>query len=336
MSCWCFCRRNHWGTSGITSTWAGQTTGYPTTPGVFSGSWRKSTARKVPFQTLDLLSFTAGTKQLETVCCHVAVKKLQERFSLFLQCGHWGALPQTAKMLVKKWQQYNYKILIIVTSCCEITIILYFTVWDLLLNLWNVFTVWNCSAGIGRTGTIIVIDILIDVINRQGETHTHLRVSSTYILMCVFLVVVLVFIRICVPGLDCDIDIPKTIQRVREQRSGMVQTEAQYKFIYMAVQQYIDTAQKRLEEEQVLTSPQKIHQVTSVLCTSLSVAANKSVQQTKGNWGTIISLINSCFFVSLCRGISWKRGNIPTLNILRWPTPDPKPTWHHPAPLPCK
>lgn len=138
-----------------------------------------------------------------------------------------------------------------------------------------------CSAGIGRTGTIIVIDILIDVINRQGEMHkpenTHCHDSSTNNLMCVFLVLML--ICICVPGLDCDIDIPKTIQRVREQRSGMVQTEAQYKFIYMAVQQYIDTAQKRLEEEQVATNTQKTHQRPSVLCTRLTVAANKSVKQ---------------------------------------------------------
>lgn len=41
------------------------------------------------------------------------------------------------------------------------------------------------------------------------------------------------------PGFECDIDIPKYIQMVREQRSGLVQTEAQYKFIYLAVSEYI-------------------------------------------------------------------------------------------------
>ncbi|XP_052509832.1 tyrosine-protein phosphatase non-receptor type 11-like isoform X3 [Budorcas taxicolor] len=74
----------------------------------------------------------------------------------------------------------------------------------------------HCSAGIGRTGTIIVIDILVDVIRRQG--------------------------------LDCDIDVPKTIQLVRRQRSGMVQTEAQYKFVYLALQRYIQGEQLRLRK----------------------------------------------------------------------------------------
>ncbi|XP_062848645.1 tyrosine-protein phosphatase non-receptor type 6 [Trichomycterus rosablanca] len=66
----------------------------------------------------------------------------------------------------------------------------------------------HCSAGIGRTGTIIVIDMLIETINTKG--------------------------------VDCDIDIQKCIQMVRDQRSGMVQTEAQYRFIYLAVKAYID------------------------------------------------------------------------------------------------
>merc|ERR1719245_1493846 len=76
----------------------------------------------------------------------------------------------------------------------------------------------HCSAGIGRTGTFIVIDMIIDQIKRQG--------------------------------LDCDIDIQRTIQMVRSQRSGMVQTEAQYKFVYLAVQHHIDTLKQRLLAKQ--------------------------------------------------------------------------------------
>ncbi|UXI15577.1 hypothetical protein NH340_JMT01520 [Sarcoptes scabiei] len=75
----------------------------------------------------------------------------------------------------------------------------------------------HCSAGIGRTGTFIVIDILIDLINQHG--------------------------------LDCEIDIQRTIQIIRTKRSGMVQTEAQYKFVYLAVQHYVNTLQQRIQAE---------------------------------------------------------------------------------------
>jgi len=77
----------------------------------------------------------------------------------------------------------------------------------------------HCSAGIGRTGTFIVIDMILDQIDREG--------------------------------VDCEIDIQRTIQLVRSQRSGMVQTEAQYKFVYLAVQHYIQTKLKRMHASQL-------------------------------------------------------------------------------------
>ncbi|XP_067123786.1 tyrosine-protein phosphatase non-receptor type 11-like isoform X1 [Centruroides vittatus] len=76
----------------------------------------------------------------------------------------------------------------------------------------------HCSAGIGRTGTFIVIDMMVDRIKKQG--------------------------------LDCELDIQRTIQMVRCQRSGMVQTEAQYKFVYLAVLHYIDTVLQIMQAEQ--------------------------------------------------------------------------------------
>ncbi|XP_069466177.1 tyrosine-protein phosphatase non-receptor type 11-like isoform X2 [Ambystoma mexicanum] len=99
----------------------------------------------------------------------------------------------------------------------------------------------HCSAGIGRTGTIIVVDLLVDIIAHKG--------------------------------LGCDIDIPKTIQMVRRQRSGMVQTEAQYKFIYMAVKQYIETMQRRLEQEQMNT--RKEREYTNIQYTPAEKAKSK-------------------------------------------------------------
>ncbi|KAJ8976208.1 hypothetical protein NQ317_008089 [Molorchus minor] len=76
----------------------------------------------------------------------------------------------------------------------------------------------HCSAGIGRTGTFIVIDMILDQLKKHG--------------------------------LDCEIDIQRTIQMVRSQRWGMVQTEAQYKFVYLAVQHHIETITERMKAEQ--------------------------------------------------------------------------------------
>lgn len=52
-------------------------------------------------------------------------------------------------------------------------------------------------------------------------------------------------------GLDSEIDIQRTIQMVRSQRSGMVQTEAQYKFVYLAVLHHIETTTERMNAEKV-------------------------------------------------------------------------------------
>lgn len=77
----------------------------------------------------------------------------------------------------------------------------------------------HCSSGLGRTGTLIVIDMLLGCI-REGGLHT-------------------------------DIDIARTVQAVRQQRSGMVQTEAQYRFIYKAVQEFVSSLLLRVKLQNV-------------------------------------------------------------------------------------
>lgn len=64
-------------------------------------------------------------------------------------------------------------------------------------------TIVHCSAGIGRTGTLIALYFLLDLATRQFQSAQHLSLS--------------VF---------------GTVRSLREQRFGAVQTAEQYEFIY--------------------------------------------------------------------------------------------------------
>lgn len=65
----------------------------------------------------------------------------------------------------------------------------------------------HCSAGIGRTGTYLALDILINRIKQKGP--------------------------------QCVCDVQRTVRMLREQRATMVQTEAQYRFIFYVISAFM-------------------------------------------------------------------------------------------------
>lgn len=69
----------------------------------------------------------------------------------------------------------------------------------------------HCSSGIGRSATYIAIDIIIKVIEYQGWEH--------------------------------EIDIQRSIHLLRKHRSGMVQTDHQYRLIYYSILHYVEAKQ---------------------------------------------------------------------------------------------
>lgn len=75
----------------------------------------------------------------------------------------------------------------------------------------------HCSAGIGRTGAIILIDMMLDKI------------------------------KTC--GIQSDIDIYKTVCSLRAQRSGMIQTEKQYQFLYLAIRHFIQSFNRNIAND---------------------------------------------------------------------------------------
>ncbi|XP_015202502.1 receptor-type tyrosine-protein phosphatase epsilon isoform X2 [Lepisosteus oculatus] len=86
----------------------------------------------------------------------------------------------------------------------------------------------HCSAGVGRTGTFIVIDAMIDMM------HAEQRV-----------------------------DVFGFVSRIREQRSQLVQTDMQYSFIYQALLEYYLYGDTELDVSSLEGHLQKLHNTTA-------------------------------------------------------------------------
>jgi len=81
----------------------------------------------------------------------------------------------------------------------------------------------HCSNGVGRTASMIVIDMLVKRLQREGY--------------------------------ECEVDIQRAVQHVRTQRfDQMVQLEVQYKFIYLAIAHHVEM-EWNLPRTEVQTKP---------------------------------------------------------------------------------
>ncbi|XP_075889566.1 receptor-type tyrosine-protein phosphatase epsilon isoform X2 [Nelusetta ayraudi] len=82
----------------------------------------------------------------------------------------------------------------------------------------------HCSAGVGRTGTFIVIDAMIDMMHAEQK-----------------------------------VDVFGFVARIREQRSQLIQTDTQYSFIYQALLEYFLYGDTELDVSSLEGHLQKLH-----------------------------------------------------------------------------
>ncbi|XP_018616649.1 receptor-type tyrosine-protein phosphatase epsilon isoform X2 [Scleropages formosus] len=86
----------------------------------------------------------------------------------------------------------------------------------------------HCSAGVGRTGTFIVIDAMIDMMHAEQK-----------------------------------VDVFGFVSRIRDQRSQLVQTDMQYSFIYQALLEYYLYGDTELDVSSLEGHLQKLHNTSA-------------------------------------------------------------------------
>ncbi|KAG7492666.1 hypothetical protein MATL_G00016670 [Megalops atlanticus] len=86
----------------------------------------------------------------------------------------------------------------------------------------------HCSAGVGRTGTFIVIDAMIDMMHAEQK-----------------------------------VDVFGFVSRIREQRSQLIQTDMQYSFIYQALLEYYLYGDTELDVSSLEGHLQKLHNTSA-------------------------------------------------------------------------
>ncbi|KRZ88793.1 Tyrosine-protein phosphatase non-receptor type 11 [Trichinella sp. T8] len=141
----------------------------------------------------------------------------------------------------------------------------------------------------------LIVQLQVYSLLELVEQELSLLLTSSCASFANTVCIILLFIISTNFSLQCTIDIRRTVQMLRSQRSGMVQTEAQYKFVYMSVHYYIDTFAKLLHEHKRIEDI--AHEYTNIRY-SAEAASNQVIPISPSPFGMSCSWFVQSRFVS--------------------------------------